>query len=62
MSASPDISIGLAVIMDYKYGRINLDEAVEQFCFLTGLSQALGRQFLEGLSRSNVIEFEKDPN
>ena len=62
MSASPDISIGLAVIMDYKCGHINLDEAVEQFCFLTGLSQALGRQFLEGLSRSNVIEFEKDPN
>ena len=54
--------MGLAVIMDYKYGRINLDEAVEQFCFLTGLSQALGRQFLEGLSRSNIIEFEKDPH
>ena len=61
MTNDNHIGASIDILIAYKNGQMNLAEAVERFCFLTGLSQHLGRQFLEGLSRSNVINLKKGP-
>ena len=59
--SSPDISTGLDVVIDYQAGRINLDEAVFRFCAETGMDENFAQKFFEGLTRSNIIDFEKGP-
>ena len=43
------------VLISYKNGSMNLDEAVNQFCYLTGLSKDIGAKFIRSTSRSNII-------
>ena len=43
------------VLISYKNGSMNLDEAVNQFCYLTGLSKDIGAKFIRSMSRSNII-------
>lgn len=53
--SSADISTGLDVVIDYKAGRISLDEAVFRFCSETGMDENFAQKFFEGLSRDNVV-------
>ena len=43
------------VLVSYKNGSISLDEAVSQFCFLTGLDRDISAKFIRKMSRNNII-------
>jgi len=45
------------VLVSYKNGSLNLDEAVSQFCYFTGLEKNIGTKFIEEMSRNNIIDF-----
>ena len=53
--SSADISTGLDAVIDYKAGRISLEEAVLRFCSETGMDENFAQKFFEGLSRDNVV-------
>ena len=57
--SSADISTGLDAVIDYKAGRISLEEAVFHFCSETGMDENFAQKFFEGLSRDNVVPIHK---
>ena len=44
-------------VIAFKRGEISLDEALDQFCFVTGISRKIARKALRQLKRDNVIRF-----
>ena len=42
-------------IIAFKRGELNLNEALDQFCFLTGLSRPVARTFFSGIARNNIV-------
>lgn len=45
-------------VMAFKRGDISLDEALDQFCFVTGITRKIARKFFHQFKRDNVIQFE----
>ena len=44
-------------VIAFTRGEISLDEALDQFCFMTGISRKIARKALRQLKRDNVIQF-----
>ena len=44
-------------VIAFQRGEISLDEALDQFCFITGISRKVARKALRQLKRDNVIQF-----
>ena len=44
-------------VIAFKRGEISLDEDLDQFCFITGISRKVARKALRQLKRDNVIQF-----
>ena len=44
-------------VIAFTRGEISLDEALDQFCFMTGISRKIARKALRQLKRDNVIHF-----
>tara|TARA_R100000353_G_scaffold34563_1_gene27646 strand:+ start:341 stop:526 length:186 start_codon:yes stop_codon:yes gene_type:complete len=43
------------VLLDYKKGGLTLDQAVDRFGKLTGLTPDVAEKFIRGLGRDNVV-------
>lgn len=43
------------VLMDYKTGQLNLENAVNQFCSLSEFKREHAEKYLMGMTRKNVI-------
>ena len=44
-------------VIAFKRGEISLDEALDQFCFVTGISRKIARKSFRQFKRDNVIQF-----
>ena len=55
---SSQTSQSVDVLIQYKKGKLNLAQAEMLFGNLTGLSPKVAKNFLKGLKRENVIEFQ----
>ena len=53
--ADPKIAGSIDVLIDYKKGGLTLEQAVDRFRKLTGLTQDVAEKFLRGLGRDNVV-------
>ena len=49
------IAGSMNVLLDYKKGGLTLDQAVDRFGKLTGLTPDVAEKFIRGLGRDNVI-------
>lgn len=49
------IAGSMNVLIDYKKGGLTLDQAVDRFGKLTGLTPDVAETFIRGLGRDNVI-------
>lgn len=49
------IDATIDILIAYKRGKTNLEDAVAEFCFLSGLNETSSRKFLTGMSRDNVL-------
>lgn len=56
------VSGSVDVLIAYKKGSVNLQEAVSTFSLLTGLSTEIAERFVTGLRRENVHELFSDPD
>ena len=43
------------VLMEYKTGQINLENAVNQFCGLSELKRENAEEYIKSMTRNNVI-------
>ena len=55
---SSQTSQSIDVLIQYKKGKLSLAQAEMLFGNLTGLSPKVAKNFLKGLKRENVIEFQ----
>ena len=53
--ADPKIAGSIDVLIDYKKGGLTLDQAVDRFRKLTGLTPDVAEKFIRGLGRDNVV-------
>ena len=53
----PQIKGSIDVIIDYKKGKISKDVPIQRFASLTGFSWDLATEFIEPLTKSNVVKF-----
>ena len=49
------IDATIDILIAYKRGKTNLEDAVAEFGFLSGLNETSSRKFLTGMSRDNVL-------
>ena len=49
------IAGSIDVLIDYKKGGLTLDQAVDRFGKLTGLTPDVAEKFIRGLGRDNVV-------
>lgn len=49
------IAGSMNVLLDYKKGGLTLDQAVDRFGKLTGLTPDVAEKFIRGLGRDNVV-------
>ena len=49
------IAGSMNVLLDYKKGGLTLNQAVERFGKLTGLTPDVAEKFIRGLGRDNVV-------
>ena len=49
------IAGSMNVLLDYKKGGLTLDQAVDRFGRLTGLTPDVAEKFIRGLGRDNVV-------
>ena len=49
------IAGSMNVLLDYKKGGLPLDQAVDRFGRLTGLTPDVAEKFIRGLGRDNVV-------
>ena len=55
MNDQQRIDATIDILIAYKRGKTNLEDAVAEFCFLSGLNETSARKFLTGMSRDNVL-------
>ena len=55
MNDQQRIDATIDILIAYKRGKTNLEDAVAEFCFLSGLNETFARKFLTGMSRDNVL-------
>ena len=53
----PKTKASIEVIIDYKKGKMSKEVAIQRFASLTGFSWDLAKEFIEPLTKSNVINF-----
>ena len=58
----PKILGSIDVLIAYKKGGFTLDQAVDRFRKLTGLSSDVAEKFLKGMGRDNIISLEAKRN
>ena len=66
--ASPEMTVefdqktlaSIDCLIAFKRGDISLEEALDQFCFVTGIPRDIAKKYVRQLSRSNVIEFARN--
>ena len=51
------IKASIDVIIDYKKGKMSKEVAIQRFASLTGFSWDLAKEFIEPLTKSNVVKF-----
>ena len=49
----------IVVLLKYEKGSINLKEAVNEFCAVSGVSRDTATSFIKSLNRSNVVQLSK---
>ena len=49
----------IEVLLKYEKGSINLKEAVNEFCAVSGVSRDTATSFIKSLNRSNVVQLSK---
>ena len=55
MNDQQRIDATIDILIAYKKGETNLEDAVAEFCFLSGFNKTSARKFLTGMSRDNVL-------
>jgi len=55
---TPEIAASIDTLIRYRKGTISLDEALESFVFLTGLSHSIARNFITSMTRENVVSLD----
>ena len=56
--ADAKIAGSIDVLIDYKKGGLTLEQAVDRFRKLTGLTPDVAEKFIRGLGRDNVISLQ----
>ena len=54
-----NVNASIDVLLDYKRGTINLEEAVSMFSFLTGMRQGTCEKYIGSMSRENVVQLRE---
>ena len=57
-----DVNASIDVLLDYKRGTINLEEAVSMFSFITGIEQGSCEEYIGSMSRENVVQLRVQNN
>ena len=56
-SVSPQIKGSVNLILDYKSGKLSLEETTTKLGQLSGLSKECSEAFLKNMRRDNVVSF-----
>ena len=54
-----NVNASIDVLLDYKRGTINLEEAVSMFSFITGMRQGVCEEYIGSMSRENVVQLRE---
>jgi|TARA_R110000796_G_C14503908_1_gene429166 hypothetical protein len=54
----PQVLGSIDVLVDYKKGGLTLEQAIDRFRKLTGLTPDIAEQFLKGMSRDNIVSLQ----
>ena len=57
VEVKPQTKASIDVIIDYKKGKMSKEVAIQRFASLTGFSWDLATEFIEPLTKSNVVKF-----
>lgn len=56
--SNPIPKAAVNILVEYKRGLLTLEQAVDRFSYVTGLTKDIAQTFIKGMSRQNIVDLE----